>query len=267
MFHDTFRDQTVLITGGGTGLGLETARAFARSGARLVLASRSAEHLDPAAEELRSSGAEVETIVTDVRRPPAVARMLEQALERFGSVEILVNNAAGNFFCPSAELSPGGWKVVIDIALNGVFYCTREVGRHMIERGFGRIVNVVACYAWTGGPGTVHSAAAKAGVVAMTRTLAVEWAKHGIRVNAVSPGVFQSEGAASRLWPNADVEERLRQQVPLGRFGKAEEIATSILYLASPAADYVNGEVLVIDGGAHLGRGIHEAWGDERSRG
>jgi NAD(P)-dependent dehydrogenase (short-subunit alcohol dehydrogenase family) len=252
----TFRGKTVLVTGGGTGLGIETARKFGALGAHLVLASRSAGHLDPAAATLRESGFEVLTVPTDVRRPAAVTAMLGAALERFGSVDILVNNAAGNFLCPTADLTPGGWKVVIDIALNGVFYCSREVGRHMMDRGFGRIVNVVATYAWTGGPGTAHSAAAKAGVVALTRTLAVEWAPYGIRVNAVSPGPFHSEGARERLWPTPEMETAVREAVPLARFGRADEVADAITYLASPYADYINGEVLVLDGGAWLGRGL-----------
>lgn len=254
--EDTFRNKCVVITGGGTGLGLETARRFAALGARLVIASRSQEHLEPAADELRAAGAEVLSVVTDVRRPASVAALVRSTLERFGSIEILVNNAAGNFLVPAEKLSPGGWKVVIDIALNGVFYCTREVGLHMIERGFGRIVNVVAAYAWTGGPRTVHSAAAKAGVVAMTRTLAVEWARHGIRVNAVCPGLFDSQGARERLWPTEKDYERLREAVPIGRFANVHEVANAITYVASPYADYINGEVLVIDAGLHLGRGL-----------
>jgi len=253
----TFEKQTVLITGGGTGLGLETAHRFASMGANLVLASRKSEHLEPAAAQLRERhGAEVLPVVTDVRRPGSVRSMVEAAVERFEAIDVLVNNAAGNFLCPTRDLSPGGWKVVIDIALNGVFYCSREVGLRMIERGRGKILNVVAAYAWTGGPGTAHSAAAKAGVVALTRTLAVEWAEHGLRVNAVCPGVFASEGARERLWPAAQQEEALRKSVPLGRFGEIGEIADALTYLASPYADYINGEVLVIDGGLHLGRGL-----------
>jgi NAD(P)-dependent dehydrogenase (short-subunit alcohol dehydrogenase family) len=252
----TFAGKTVLVTGGGTGLGLEAAHRFGRLGAQLVIASRKREHLDAGAEVLRAAGIEVLSVVTDVRRPASVSDMLARALDRFGAVDVLVNNAAGNFRCPTAELSPGGWKVVIDIALNGVFYCSREVGLHMIERGAGCIVNVVATYAWTGGPGTAHSAAAKAGVVALTRTLAVEWAAHGLRVNAVCPGVFHSEGARERLWPSEADAEAIRRSLPLGRFGTAGEMAEAITYLASPWADYINGEVLVLDGGAHLGRGL-----------
>lgn len=252
----TFRGQTVLITGGGTGLGFETAQLFADLGGRLVLASRKSEHLEAAAEKLSPGGTEVLTVVTDVRRPPSVRHLVAQALERFGTIDVLVNNAAGNFLCPSKDLSPAGWKVVIDIALNGVFYCTREVGLHMLERGRGSIVNIVAAYAWTGGPGTVHSAAAKAGVVALTRTLGVEWAAGGVRVNAVCPGIFQSEGARARLWPTPEQEEALRETIPLKRFAEPIEVARCIAFLASPFADYIRGEVLVVDGGQHLGRGI-----------
>lgn len=256
--QDTFAGKTVLITGGGTGLGLETARFFARCSAQLVLASRNEDHLQHAAGELQEQGAQVHTVVTDVRRPASVAAMLQESLDRFGAVDVLINNAAGNFLVPSKDLSPAGWKVVIDIALNGVFYCSREVGLHMIQRGCGRIINIVASYAWTGGPGTVHSAAAKAGVIALTRTLAVEWAEHGIRVNAVCPGVFDSAGARQRLWPSPEAAEALRVGIPQKRFAAMGEVANAILYLASPWADYINGEVLVVDAASHLGRGLGE---------
>ena len=252
----TFEGKTVLITGGGTGLGFEAAQQFGALGAQLVLASRDPAHLESAARTLRAQGCAVLEVPTDVRRPASVDAMLQASLDRFGAVDVLVNNAAGNFLCPTEKLSPGGWKVVIDIALNGVFYCSRAVGLHMIERGSGRMVNIVAAYAWTGGPGTAHSAAAKAGVVALTRTLAVEWAPYGIRVNAVCPGVFDSEGARQRLWPTPEAKEALRRKVPIQRFAAMSEVAHAITYLASPFADYVNGEVLVVDGGMHLGRGL-----------
>lgn len=252
----TFKDRVVLVTGGGTGLGRTTAERFAALGARLVLASRKREHLEPAAAALSAAGAEVLVVPTDVTRPGSVDALLEQALARFGQVDVLINNAAGNFVCPAEELSPAGFKVVIDIALNGVFYCSRAIGRHMLARGSGRIVNVVAAYAWTGGPGTIHSAAAKAGVVALTRTLAVEWGGRGLRVNAVCPGFFESDGARERLWPDPEIARRMAASVPVNRFAERGEIADAIAFLASPFADYINGEVLVVDGGQHLGKGI-----------
>ena len=250
------KGRNALITGGSKGIGLAIARSFAEQGARLILASRKEEHLAAAARQLESAGATVLTVVTDVARPASVDALVEKSLERFGQIDVLVNNAAGNFRCPAEELSPAGFKVVIDIALNGVFYCSRAVGRTMLARGEGRIVNVVAAYAWTGGPGTIHSAAAKAGVVALTRTLAVEWGGRGVRVNAVCPGFFDSDGARERLWPNPGERERMEQSVPLKRFGTPREVAGAITWLASPAAAYVNGEILVVDGGQHLGKGI-----------
>jgi NAD(P)-dependent dehydrogenase (short-subunit alcohol dehydrogenase family) len=254
---DTLKGQVAIITGGGTGLGRAMALEFSRLGARLVLASRSLEHLAPTAKEIEKSGGQALAVTVDVRDPAQVDRMVEQTKERFGGVDILVNNAAGNFICKAEDLSPNGWRAVVDIVLNGTFFCTRAVGREMISQGRGgKVLSVLATYAWTGGPGTVHSAAAKAGVLAMTRTLAVEWGQHKIRLNAITPGTVPTEGAGTKLWATPEAVAKLVARIPVGRMGKPEEIAQAASYLVSPYAEYINGENLTLDGGAWLGRGF-----------
>jgi len=181
--------------------------------------------------------------------------------ERTGkpAFDILVNNAAGNFVCPAERLSERAWRAVLGIVLDGTFYCSREFGRGMIRtKTGGSILNIVATYAWTGMPGVVHSASAKAGVLAMSKTLAAEWARHNIRVNAIAPGVFDSQGAGKNLWPDEATKERLAAAVPAGRFASTEEIADHCLWLLSPASSYVTGECFTVDGGASLGRGMWE---------
>lgn len=249
--------RVAVITGGGTGIGRAIAHEYARLGAKLVLASRSPEHLEPAAQELKAKGAKVLAVSTDVRVPEQVDRMCDEAVRRLGSLDILVNNAAGNFICPAEKLSPNGWNAVVNIVLNGTFYCSRAAGLRMIEskRG-GNILNIVAAYAWTGGPGTIHSACAKAGVVTMTRTLAVEWARFKIRVNAISPGPVETEGAGSKLWGTREAREAMLKTIPRGRLGETREIAHAAAYLVSDFADFITGDVLVVDGGQWLGKGM-----------
>lgn len=248
-----FRNQVALVTGGGTGLGLAIAERLGSLGARVVIASRRREHLDAGRATLESRGIEVEAVTVDIRHPDQVDAMVEQALARFGRIDVVVNNAAGNFICRAEDLSPNGWNAVISIVLNGSFYVSRAVGRHMIARGGGgAIVSILANYAWTGSAGTIHSASAKAGVMAMTQTLAVEWAPHGVRVNAVAPGPIESPGAAKQLWNTPESIDAITNGVPLGRWGRPLEIADAVAFLASPQSGYITGDVLTVDGGQWL---------------
>ena len=248
--------QTAIVTGGGTGIGLAIARALGKLGARIVIASRSAEHLDAGRAALHADGIDAVATPVDVRDPAQVDAMVARTIDAFGQVDILINNAAGNFIARAEDLSPNGWNAVIGIVLNGSFYCSRAVGRHLIGRGApGSIVSILANYAWTGSAGTIHSASAKAGVMAMTQTLAAEWGRHRIRVNAVAPGPIVSSGAAKQLWSSDAAVDQITDGVPLKRWGRAEEIADAVSFLVSPHAAYVTGEVLTVDGGQWLNRG------------
>lgn len=251
-----FEGRVAWITGGGTGLGLAIAHELGARGAAIAISSRGDDHLAAGRERLEAAGVRVATVPCDVRDVHGVRRAAKTVAETLGGLDVLVNNAAGNFVRPSERLPEKAFSNVVDIVLNGTFHCTRAAGREMIARGGGAILNVVATYAWHGGPGTVHSACAKAGVLAMTRTLAVEWARHGIRVVAIAPGPFDSSGAADRLWPSDELEARVRAGVPLGRFADRGEVARASAWLLSDEAAYVTGECLTIDGGAWLGKGI-----------
>jgi NAD(P)-dependent dehydrogenase (short-subunit alcohol dehydrogenase family) len=253
---DLLKNQVAVITGGGTGIGLAIATRLGSLGARIAIASRDSGHLEKGCAALREAGIDPLAIQLDVRKPEQVDEMVERTVKHFGSFDILVNNAAGNFICRAEELSPNGWNSVIGIVLNGTFYCSRAVGRYMIgrKRG-GSIVSILANYIWTGSPGTIHSAAAKAGVMSMTQTLAVEWAPHGIRVNAVAPGPVESAGAARQLWSTPEEVNRITRTVPLGRWGTPVEVADAVAFLAAPQSGFITGEILTIDGGARLGAG------------
>lgn len=252
---NTFENRVGIITGGATGIGNAVARQIARLGGKVVIASRKEENLAKAVEEMRSETGRADAAsyhVLDVRDADAVEAMAAKVEADHGKIDFLVNNAAGNFIVQADQLSVNGWNSVIGIVLNGSFYCTSAVGKRMIAKGGGAMLNVIANYAWTGGAGVVHSASAKAGVLAMTRTLAVEWARHKIRVNAIAPGPVDTPGAAERLFPDPMIMEGIRKTIPLRRFAILEEVANAATYLLSDYASYVTGENFVIDGGQWL---------------
>jgi NAD(P)-dependent dehydrogenase (short-subunit alcohol dehydrogenase family) len=250
------KDRIAVVTGGGTGIGLAIARRLGTLGALVAIGSRNAEHLESGTAALRHDGLDPLAVQVDVRSPEQVDELVQKVVKHFGRIDILVNNAAGNFICRAEDLSPNGWNAVIGIVLNGSFYCSRSVGRHMIARGGqGAIVSILANYVWTGSAGTIHSAAAKAGVMAMTQTLAVEWARYNIRVNAVAPGPIETPGAAKQLWDSPDAVKRITEMVPLKRWGKPEDVADAVAFLASEHSNYITGEILTVDGGAWIGRG------------
>ncbi len=257
---DLLKGRTILVTGGGTGLGRSMALRFAQLGANLFLIGRRSEPLAETAKEIEALGARAAFAPCDVRDFAAVEKVIEAAEKEFGRVDTLVNNAAGNFIARTEKLSPNAFNAVVGIVLQGTFHCTLALGRRWIAaKQPGTILNIVTTYAAanSGSGFVVPSACAKAGVLAMTRSLAVEWARHHIRLNAIAPGPFPTEGAWSRLMPSKEFEARAKNQHPMKRFGRHEELANLAVYLVSEQADYVNGECVVIDGALWL-RGAGE---------
>jgi peroxisomal 2,4-dienoyl-CoA reductase len=260
------KGRVAFVTGGGTGITGGVARALAEAGANVVLVSRSLEHLEPAANainEARSRGSsptvregseinigEAFAIAADVRKPEEVEKAIAAAVERFGKIDIVVNGAAGNFLCPAEELSPNGFGTVVDIDLKGTFNVCRAAFAEL-KKNQGQILNISATLHYLGTPMQLHVSAAKAGVDALTRNLAVEWGRYGIRVNAIAPGPIGDTEGMKRLVPEP-IKEKLRQRIPLGRFGLIEDIENAALFLCSDAANYINGAVIVVDGGHWL---------------
>lgn len=245
----------IFLTGGGSGLGKSMARYFLELGASVTIASRSMDRLQEAAKELiASTGGKVHPLALDVRDYAAVEAALGAATEALGSIDVLVNNAAGNFISPTERLSNRAFDTVVDIVLKGSYNCTLALGKQWIGSDQpGCVLSIVTTYAWTGSGYVVPSACAKAGVLAMTRSLAVEWAKYGIRFHAIAPGPFPTEGAWSRLIPPGMEEQfDLSKRVPLGRAGDHQELANLAAYLVSDFGTYLNGEVVTIDGGEWL---------------
>ncbi|MEX0678085.1 MAG: SDR family oxidoreductase [Pirellulales bacterium] len=252
---DTFQDRTIVITGGGTGLGRSMGQYLLSLGARLAICGRRREVLEQTADEMaQATGGQALALPCDVRQPEAVEAMFDAVRERFGQIHALVNNAAGNFICPTERLSYNAINSVVDIVLKGTYNCTLAAGKRWIaERTPGAILNISTTYAWTGSGYVVPSAVAKAGALVLVRSLASEWGKYGIRINAIAPGSFPTEGAWSRLRPK-ELESvfDLKERIPLGRYGERQELANLAAYLLSDFAAYITGTCVTIDGGAWL---------------
>lgn len=251
---DLLKGKAAVVTGGGTGIGKTVALHLARHGADVALAARDGERLAAAAAEIaKETGRKAVGIPTDVSDPKQVAALFDEAEAKLGPVSILVNGAAANFVRPSEMLTSVRLRKVVDIVQMGSFHCAIEGGRRMLARGEGAIISLLASYAWTGAPGFLPSAMAKAGVEAMTKTLGVEWAGRGVRVNAVCPGLIDTPQSRERLWPEEWMRKDLLEWVPTREFGTEEDVANAVLFLAAPATRYVAGETLVVDAGTSVG--------------
>jgi 3-oxoacyl-[acyl-carrier protein] reductase len=243
---------TVVVTGSSQGIGRAVAVGMAREGAKVVVNSRHREKLQPVVEEIENSRGEVLAVQADMRNPDDVNRLMEEARKRFGRIDVLINNAGGSFGHRLDELSPNGFEAVVRNNLNQVFYACRAVRPIMAEQGGGKIINISSVAGLRGSPGLGAYGAAKAGVIQLTQTLAVEWAVYGITVNCIAPGLILTEGAEEVLVPNEEKRREYERKIPAGRLGVPEDILNACIYLSSPASSYVNGHTLVVDGGPRL---------------
>jgi peroxisomal 2,4-dienoyl-CoA reductase len=244
------KGRVAFVTGGGTGITGGVARALAEAGAAVALVSRKLDHLEPAAQAINENGGKAIAVTTDVRQPEEVEKAIAQTIEQLGKIDIVVNGAAGNFLCAAEELSPNGFGTVVDIDLKGTFNVCRAAFAQLKEHR-GQILNISATLHYLGTPMQLHVSAAKAGIDALTRNLAVEWGRYGIRVNAIAPGPIEDTEGMKRLVP-VPVKERLLKKIPVGRFGRIADIEKAAVFLCSDAASFISGVVLVVDGGHWL---------------
>lgn len=253
---NTFAGKTFYVTGAGTGLGQRFATRAAELGATVAVAGRRESLLQETADTITRAGGRALISKVDIRKADEVQASIDDVVAQTGHIDVLINNAAGNFVARAEDISPNGWNAVINVVLNGTAYCTLAAGRHMLQQGSGKVLSISAAYAWYGGPGTAHSAAAKAGVIAMSQSLAVEWGPRNVQVNCLCPGFVDTEQSRTALWPTQEGQQRILSSVPAGRFGTIDETVEAGLFMCSPMANYINGEVLVIDGAQWLNKGV-----------
>jgi NAD(P)-dependent dehydrogenase (short-subunit alcohol dehydrogenase family) len=252
-------DKVTLVTGGGTGIGADIAREFCARGARVMITSRTMDHLGPVAEEIRQAGGMIEAMVGDVRQPEHVEAVVNRTVDCWGRLDVLINNAGASFVCPAEEISPNGFASIVAINLQGTFLYARAAARVMMaQQTGGSLINIASAAGVYGSASMAHYGAAKAGVINLTRTLAMEWGRYGIRVNCISPGPIETAGVKAVLWPTPALQQRAVNATALKRFGTGREVAWPCVFLASAAAGYITGANLQVDG-CLLGRGSEES--------
>lgn len=259
----SLKDRTILVTGGGSGLGKAMSKYFLELGANVIICSRNLEKINKAVEELKTeTGGDISGYACDVRKYEEVENVIKLGIEKYGEINGLVNNAAGNFISPTERLSHRAFDSVVDIVLRGSYNCSLALGKYWVENKIkASVLSIVTTYAWVGSAYVVPSACAKAGVLAMTRSLAVEWGKHGIRFNAIAPGPFPTKGAWDRLFPKEFMDALdINSKIPVGRVGEHQELSNLAAYLMSDYSAYVNGDVITIDGGEWMQNGGEFTW-------
>lgn len=244
-------NKVAIVTGGGTGIGRTIATEFAKAGADVVVASRKQANLDSVAEEIKALGRQSLAIATDVRIPEQVDKLVKQTVDRFGRIDILINNAGASFMCPVEEMTPNGWDTIVNINLKGTFLCCRAVGKVMIQQKKGKIINFASTAGVNGFPRMAHYGAAKAGVINFTKSLAMEWAQHNINVNCIVPGLIETEGVKAQMQLSAEALEERKKMPLLDRLGRTEDIAYTAIFLASEASRFITGETIIVRGNQH----------------